>query len=43
VREALRARLAAWKIPRRLIVLPAFPLTARGKPDTRALQKLLAP
>ncbi|HEV8074051.1 MAG TPA: fatty acid--CoA ligase family protein, partial [Opitutaceae bacterium] len=41
VRGALRERLAAWKIPRRLIVLPAFPLTARGKTDTRALQKLL--
>jgi acyl-coenzyme A synthetase/AMP-(fatty) acid ligase len=41
VRNALRERLAAWKIPRRLIVLPAFPLTARGKTDTRALQRLL--
>jgi acyl-CoA synthetase (AMP-forming)/AMP-acid ligase II len=41
VRCALRERLAAWKIPRRLIVLPAFPLTARGKTDTHALQKLL--
>jgi long-chain acyl-CoA synthetase len=42
VRSALRERLAAWKIPRRLVLLPAFPLTARGKTDTRALQKLLA-
>jgi long-chain acyl-CoA synthetase len=41
VRGALRERLAAWKIPRRLLVLPAFPVTARGKTDTRALQKLL--
>jgi acyl-coenzyme A synthetase/AMP-(fatty) acid ligase len=42
VRNALRERLAAWKIPHRLIVLPAFPVTARGKTDTRALQRLLA-
>jgi len=42
VRVALRERLAAWKIPRRLVMLPAFPLTARGKTDTRALQRLLA-
>jgi long-chain acyl-CoA synthetase len=41
VRDALRERLAAWKIPRRLIVLPAFPLTARGKTDSRALRALL--
>jgi acyl-CoA synthetase (AMP-forming)/AMP-acid ligase II len=41
VRGALREQLAAWKIPRRIIVLPAFPLTARGKTDTRALLKLL--
>jgi long-chain acyl-CoA synthetase len=41
VRDALRERLAAWKIPRRLIVLPAFPLTARGKTDRRALRALL--
>jgi acyl-CoA synthetase (AMP-forming)/AMP-acid ligase II len=41
VRGALRERLASWKIPRRLIVLPSFPLTARGKTDARALQKLL--
>jgi long-chain acyl-CoA synthetase len=41
VRSALRERLAAWKIPRLIIVLPSFPLTARGKTDTRALQALL--
>jgi long-chain acyl-CoA synthetase len=41
VRGALRERLATWKIPRRIIVLPAFPLTARGKTDVRALQTLL--
>jgi acyl-coenzyme A synthetase/AMP-(fatty) acid ligase len=41
VRGALRARLAPWKIPRRIIVLPSFPLTARGKTDSRALRALL--
>ncbi|MDE3084495.1 MAG: long-chain fatty acid--CoA ligase [Verrucomicrobiota bacterium] len=42
LRSQLRERLAAWKIPRRLIVLPTFPLTARGKTDTRALRELIA-
>ncbi|HTQ29924.1 MAG TPA: class I adenylate-forming enzyme family protein [Opitutaceae bacterium] len=38
---ALRERLAAWKIPRQLRVLPEFPLTARGKTDARRLRALL--
>jgi acyl-CoA synthetase (AMP-forming)/AMP-acid ligase II len=38
---ALRARLAAWKIPRRLIVVPEFPRTPRGKIDPRGLRELL--
>lgn len=42
LRALLRARFAAWKIPRRLVPLPAFPLTARGKPDAAALRALLA-
>lgn len=41
LRHLLRARLAAWKIPERLLVLEEFPLTARGKTDTRELRKLL--
>lgn len=41
LRAALRGRLAAWKIPRRLLVLPAFPLTPRGKTDTSALRAAL--
>ncbi len=41
LRILLREHLAAWKIPRRLLVMPAFPVTARGKTDARALQKLL--
>ena len=42
LRALLRARLAPWKIPRRLVPVPAFPLTARGKPDTAALRVLLS-
>jgi acyl-coenzyme A synthetase/AMP-(fatty) acid ligase len=42
LREALKARTAAWKIPGRLVVVPEFPVTARGKIDTRNLRALLA-
>jgi acyl-coenzyme A synthetase/AMP-(fatty) acid ligase len=42
LRPLLRERLASWKIPRRLLTLSAFPLTVRGKTDTRALAALLA-
>ncbi|CAM2805985.1 class I adenylate-forming enzyme family protein [Rariglobus hedericola] len=41
VRVLLRKEFATWKIPRRLVIVAEFPLTARGKPDTRALQSLL--
>lgn len=41
LRTSLRRDFAAWKIPRRLVLVAEFPLTARGKPDTRALQALL--
>jgi acyl-coenzyme A synthetase/AMP-(fatty) acid ligase len=41
LRALLRAHLAAWKIPRRLVPVAAFPVTARGKPDTAALRALL--
>ena len=41
VRALLRHELATWKIPRRLVVVAEFPVTARGKPDTTALKKLL--
>jgi acyl-CoA synthetase (AMP-forming)/AMP-acid ligase II len=37
LRTALFASSAAWKIPKKLVVVTALPLTARGKPDTRAL------
>ena len=39
---ALQADLAAWKIPRRWQILERFPVTGRGKVDTRALQNLFA-
>lgn len=42
LREALRAKIAAWKIPKKMLVVPEFPLTARGKTDTRRLRELLA-
>ncbi len=40
LRAALLADTAPSKIPRKLITVAALPLTARGKPDTRALQAL---
>jgi acyl-coenzyme A synthetase/AMP-(fatty) acid ligase len=41
LRTLVRRELAAWKVPRRLAVVPEFPLTARGKPDTLRLKHLL--
>lgn len=41
VRQLLREHLPTWQIPRRLIVLPAFPMTARGKRDSARLKDLL--
>ncbi len=40
VRAALLADTAAWKVPKKLVVLAALPLTARGKPDGRALRAM---
>jgi acyl-coenzyme A synthetase/AMP-(fatty) acid ligase len=42
LRRQLGARLAAWKIPERLLVLPEFPHTVRGKIDRRRLEALLS-
>jgi fatty-acyl-CoA synthase len=36
LREHLRARLAAYKLPRRILVVPAMFRTPAGKPDYRA-------
>jgi acyl-coenzyme A synthetase/AMP-(fatty) acid ligase len=41
LRALLTERIAAWKIPRKFVTLPEFPLTARGKTDTRKLRVLL--
>jgi len=41
IRAGLQERLAGWKIPRKLLTLPEFPLTARGKVDGRRLRALL--
>ena len=40
LRATLLTDTASWKIPKKLIAVPALPLTARGKPDTRAMQTL---
>jgi acyl-coenzyme A synthetase/AMP-(fatty) acid ligase len=42
MRDSLQSRLAGWKIPDRLVVLDEFPVTARGKTDTRQLRQVLA-
>jgi acyl-coenzyme A synthetase/AMP-(fatty) acid ligase len=42
LRQALQKRLALWKIPERLLILPEFPHTARGKTDRRKIEALLA-
>jgi acyl-coenzyme A synthetase/AMP-(fatty) acid ligase len=42
VRRRLRSRLASWKIPSRILVLPEFPATSRGKPDAGRLRQLLS-
>lgn len=39
--DVLRQTLAPWKIPKKWVTLPAFPLTARGKTDMRKLRALL--
>jgi acyl-coenzyme A synthetase/AMP-(fatty) acid ligase len=41
IRQALRERIAPWKIPKKLVTLPTFPLTARGKTDTAELRRLV--
>jgi long-chain acyl-CoA synthetase len=41
IREALRTRLASWKIPKKILTLPQFPLTPRGKTDTYQLREKL--
>ena len=42
IRRLLVLRVAAWKIPSRILALPRFPVTGRGKTDPRKLAQLLA-
>jgi len=42
LRDGLRERLASWKIPRKWVVISEFPVTARGKTDTRRVREMLA-
>jgi acyl-CoA synthetase (AMP-forming)/AMP-acid ligase II len=42
VRRGLEGKLAPWKRPARVRVMAEFPLTVRGKTDTRRLRALLA-
>jgi O-succinylbenzoic acid--CoA ligase len=39
LRPFLEARLAPYKLPRRLVTVEAIPLTPSGKPDRRALTR----
>jgi acyl-CoA synthetase (AMP-forming)/AMP-acid ligase II len=41
LRHELRARLAPWKLPKKILTMTTFPLTERGKTDTRQLRTLL--
>ena len=41
LRADLQANTAAWKIPKKLIVVAVLPVTDRGKTDTRALQAMV--
>jgi long-chain acyl-CoA synthetase len=42
VRRLLRARVASWKVPARIVALAQFPMSARGKPDAHRLRQLLS-
>ncbi len=42
IRRQLLTRLASWKIPARILAIREFPLTSRGKTDTRKLRQALS-
>jgi acyl-CoA synthetase (AMP-forming)/AMP-acid ligase II len=42
VEEACRLRLAAWKMPRQVVIAAAVPRTAAGKPDRARIAAALA-
>jgi acyl-coenzyme A synthetase/AMP-(fatty) acid ligase len=41
LRAALAPSTAAWLIPKKLLVVAALPVTARGKSDRQALQTMI--
>lgn len=41
IRAELAPTTAGWLIPKRMLAVPALPLTARGKTDTRALRQMV--
>ncbi len=41
LRLALRELLAAWKIPKKIVTVAAFPITARGKMDAARVRAML--
>lgn len=41
IRRSLAGRIAAWKLPDRIVALGEFPVTARGKPDIRRIESSL--
>jgi len=43
LRTELLADTAPWKVPKRIVVVSALPVTPRGKIDARALQALAFP
>lgn len=42
LRAELLADTAAWKVPRKLVIVSALPATGRGKINTRALQAMIS-
>jgi acyl-coenzyme A synthetase/AMP-(fatty) acid ligase len=42
IRRLLRPRAASWKVPSRIVTLPEFPVTSRGKTDARRLRQILS-
>jgi long-chain acyl-CoA synthetase len=42
IRRLLRLRIAAWKIPSRIVAVAQFPSTGRGKTDAGRLRQILA-
>jgi non-ribosomal peptide synthetase component E (peptide arylation enzyme) len=41
LRREMAGISASWKIPEKIIVLNEFPLTVRGKADTRKLRDII--